>query len=267
MVEKLIKGGHLRRYILDTVRRAEVALAVERIAVSIELPSEPRPIINYILGSLTDNHYQFKHQKKRLLCAATVRAGINTIHTLDNSRAVQSIDGPISFPSVNLSKVIIPHHDALVLTLCINDFDVHRVLVDPGNATDLLQLPAFRQMRISLDMLSSVGRILSGFNRATTVIMGDIALPVKAGPVVQQFLFSIVEDLGQYNAIVGRARLHAMKVMPSTYHQMIGYTISVGQIGLLSSQLAARQCYQLLVQKHEKNESSHNRALEAQTVE
>ena len=81
-----------------------------------------------------------------------------------------------------------PHHDALVLTLCINDFDVHRVLVDPSNAADLLQFPTFRQMSISLDRLSLISRILSDFNGATTVTMGDITLPVRVGPVVQQVL-------------------------------------------------------------------------------
>ena len=105
------------------------------------------------------------------------------------------------------------------------------------------------------------------FNGATTVTMGNIALPVKAGPVVQQVLFSVIEDLGPYNSIVGRAWLHAMKVVPSTYHQMISNLTSTGQIDLLSSQLAARQCYQLLVQEREKNESSYNSALETQTSE
>ena len=95
---------------------------------------------------------------------------------------------------------------------------MHKVLVNPGCAADLLQLPAFRQMNISFDRLSSAGRILSSFNGATTVMMGDIALPVKVGPIIQQVLFSVVEDLGLYNAIVGRAWLHAMKVVPSTYH-------------------------------------------------
>ena len=33
-----------------------------------------------------------------------------------------------------------PNFDALVLTLCINGFDVHRVLVDPGSVAYLLQL-------------------------------------------------------------------------------------------------------------------------------
>ena len=88
-----------------------------------------------------------------MLLAATVWARINTIHVLNSNKAIQPIGGPISFPSINLSRVISPHHDALVLTLCINDFDVHRVLVDPGSATDLLQLPAFRKMNISLNLL------------------------------------------------------------------------------------------------------------------
>ena len=51
-------------------------------------------------------------------------------------------------------------------------------------------------MNISFDRLSLAGRILSGFNRVTIVTMGDIALPVKVGPIVQQVLFSIAEDLG-----------------------------------------------------------------------
>ena len=88
--------------------------------------------------------------------------------------------------------------------MCINSFDVHRVLVDPGNAADLLHLPAFKQMRVPLDHLSSAGMVLSGFNRATTLIVGDIAFLVRAGPVTWQVLFSVVEDLGPYNAILGR---------------------------------------------------------------
>ena len=65
------------------------------------------------------------------------------------------IDGFISFPLVNPNRVIVPHYDTLVLTLCISGFDVHRVLVDPGSATDLLQLPSFNQMKLFSRMLNS----------------------------------------------------------------------------------------------------------------
>ena len=114
-----------------------------------------------------------------------VRTRVNTISTLDSCRAIQPVDDPISFSPIYPSKVITPHHGALVLTLCINNLDVHRVLVDPGSAADLLQVPIFRQMKVPLDKLSPADRILSRFNGATTLAMGDITFPVKAGPVIQ----------------------------------------------------------------------------------
>ena len=174
---------------------------------------------------------------------------MNSIHSKSSRGELESIDDPISFPPINSNRVIGPHYDALVLTLCINDFDVHRVLVDPGSATDLLQLPAFRQMKLFMDKLNSVGCLLSGFNRATTFTLGDIMLPVKASPVTEQVLFLVIADLGPYNAIISHAWLHSMKAVPSTYHQMVSYQMNAGHIDLLSSQLASRQCYQLFIQE------------------
>ena len=88
---------------------------------------------------------------------------MNAIHTESNQGEVEPIVSPISFPLVNSNKVIVPHYDALVLTLYINGFDVNRVLVDPGSAVDLLQLPTFIHMKLSSGMLNSAGRILKYF--------------------------------------------------------------------------------------------------------
>ena len=90
-------------------------------------------------------------------------------------------------------------------------------------------------MNISWDRLSSASRILFDFNGATTVTMGDITFLTRVRPVVHQVMFSIIEDLGPCNAIVGQAWLHAMKAVPSTYHQMISYLTNAGQIDLPSS--------------------------------
>ena len=170
-----------------------------------------------------------------MLRAASVRARVNTVRAQEIITTVQPVDGPISFPLINPTWVITPHYDALVLTVGINNFDVHRVLVDPGSATDLLHLLALKKMRVSLDRLSSAGRVLSGFNGATTLTVGDIAFPVQAGPVIQQVLFSVVEDLGPYNAILGRTWLRAMKAVPSTYHQTISYLTASWQVDLQGS--------------------------------
>ena len=167
-----------------------------------------------------------------MLRAASVKARTNTIIDQGSTSAVQLVDGPISVPPVNPTRVITPHYDALVLTVCINGFDVHRVLIDPGSATDLLHLHAFKQMKVSSDHLRSPSRILSGFNGATTLSIRDITFSVKAGHVTQRILFSTVEDLGPYNAILGRTWLHEMKAVPSTYHQTISYLIEAGQVDL-----------------------------------
>ena len=105
-----------------------------------------------------------------MLRAASVQARINTISTPNSSAAIQPVNGPISFPPINSTRVITPRYDALILTLCINDFDVHRILVDPGSAADLLHLLAFQQMKVPLDHLSSARRVLSRINGATATL-------------------------------------------------------------------------------------------------
>ena len=101
-------------------------------------PSESKPAINYILGGPSDDQYQSKRQQKKLLRAATVKARVNAIHAEGGHEETKLIDGPISFPHVNPNRIIVPHYDALVLTLFINGFDMHKVLVDPSNGADLL---------------------------------------------------------------------------------------------------------------------------------
>ena len=213
LIEKLIWVGHLRRYLREPTHGVNAAPTIDRTVAEIEHALESRPIINYMLGGPTDSQYQSKKQRRRTLWTASVRARVNTISNQGKAPAAQPVDDLISFPPINPTRVITPHYDALVLIVCINSFDVHRVLVDPSSAADLLHLPAFKQMRVSIDLLHSPGRILSGFNGATTSSIGDIIFSVKAGPVAQQVLFFVVEDLGPYNAILGRTWMHAMKVV------------------------------------------------------
>ena len=263
MIERLIRAGHLRRFIREPTRATETAPALNRAIVATEHLSESQPTINFILGGPVDDQYQSRRQRRKMLHTASTRVRINTISTPESSTTLHPIDGLVSFPPINPTRILTPHYDALILTLCINNFDVHRVLIDPGSAAELLHLPALTQMKVPLSHLSSAGRVLSGFNGSTTLTVGDVALSVKAGPVTQQVLFSVVEDLGLYNTIVGRTWLHAMKAIPSTYHQNISYLTAFGQVDLQGSQLAARQCYQLSINEREKDKGPDNSPAEA----
>ena len=264
LVEKLIHSGHLRRYLREPTRRTTAAPTADKAVVDIKHASEPRPTINFILGGPADSQYQSKKHRRRMLRAASVRARVNTVSDQGEVTAVLPADDPIFFPPINPMRVITPHYNTLILTICINSFDVHRVLVDPGSAADLLHFPAFRKMRVLIYHLHSAGRVLSGFNGATTLSVGDITFSVKAGPVTQQVLFSVVEDLGPYNSILGRAWLHAMKAVPSTYHQTISYLTESGQVDLQGSQLTAQQCYQLSLWERKRSECSAEPPIENQ---
>ena len=148
--------------------------------------------------------------------------------------------------------------------LGISDFDVRQILVDPSNSVDLLKVFVIKQMGFSPSNLENPGRILSRFNWASATSLGDIVLPVQVDPVTLNVQFSVVEDLSPFNAILGDTLLHGMKVIPSTYHQMMSYLTEDGQINLYGSQLPARQCYHVAWEAE--SSSDHKSPLERVSV-
>lgn len=158
------------------------------------------------------------------------------------------MDNIITFPPVDLNRVLQSHEDALILKLGIGDFDVRGILVDPGSSANLLQILAYRQIGLLPSVLENPRQILSGFNGVSTTSLGDVVLPIQAGPVTQNVQFSVVKDRSTFNVIMGCTWLHNMKVIPSTYHQMVRYLTEDKQIDLLGSQLATRQCYEVMLE-------------------
>lgn len=72
-------------------------------------------------------------------------------------------------------------------------------------------------MNISMNVLENPRKALMGFNISITISLGDIMLSVFVGLVNMMFKpFS-------YNVILGRALIHDMKIIPSTYHQKVSY--------------------------------------------
>ncbi|WJZ84532.1 hypothetical protein VitviT2T_004132 [Vitis vinifera] len=207
LVEKLIKAGHLKQYLRSDARSGDTSR--NHNSGTPRAPTAPKAVINYINGGPSDEEYDSKRKRQRLL------------------------------------RVASPYRDALILSLEIGDFDVRRILVDPGSSADLVQASVISHMGHSLTGLENPRRILSGFNGASTTSLGDIVLSVQAGPVTLHVQFSVVQDLSLFNVIFGRTWLHYMKVIPSTYHQMVSFFTKDGQIDLYGSQLAARQCYQI----------------------
>ena len=56
-----------------------------------------------------------------------------------------------------------PHDDALVINLQVEDYNMHRVLVDNGSSANILYYPAFQQIRIDKEQLILTNAPLIGF--------------------------------------------------------------------------------------------------------
>ncbi|KAL6334887.1 hypothetical protein AAG906_023692 [Vitis piasezkii] len=196
LVERLIKAGHLKQYLRSDAGGRDASQNHNSGAP--RAPAAPKAVINYINGDPSDEEYDSKRKRQKLLRAAS------------------------------------PHHDALILSLEIGDFDVRRILVDPGSSVDLVQASVVSHMGHSLTASKTLGESYP-----------DSTGRQLPGPVTLNVQFSVVQDLSPFNVILGRTWLHYMKVIPSTYHQMVSFLTKDGQIDLYGSQLAARQCYQI----------------------
>ncbi|RVW77947.1 hypothetical protein CK203_048265 [Vitis vinifera] len=181
LVERLIKAGHLKQYLRSDTGGRDVSQHHNSGAP--RAPVAPKAVINYINGGPSDEEYDSRRKRQKLLRAAS--------------------------------------------------------------SADLVQASVIGHMGHSLAGLENPGRILSGFNGSSTTSLGDIILPVRAGPVTLNVQFSVVQELSPFNVILGRTWLHYMKAIPSTYHQMVSFLTNEGQTDLYGSQLAARQCYQI----------------------
>ena len=109
-----------------------------------------------------------------LVRTASIIERLHTVQCTFTDESVQPINEPITFPHINSNKVILPHEDALVLTLGVNGFDLHRILINLENSADLLQMSTYRQIRYPPSTLENPDHILSVFNEATIVSLGNI---------------------------------------------------------------------------------------------
>ncbi|RVW68622.1 hypothetical protein CK203_058867 [Vitis vinifera] len=207
---RLIKAGHLKQYLRSDTGGRDASQHHNSGAP--RAPVAPKAVINYINGGPSDEEYDSR-RKSRNCCEP--RQYANAL--IPSGRVL--LGGPS------------PHR-----------WDNH---FPTSSSADLVQASVIGHMGHSLAGLENPGRILSGFNGSSTTSLGDIILPVRAGPVTLNVQFSVVQELSPFNVILGRTWLHYMKAIPSTYHQMVSFLTNEGQTDLYGSQLAARQCYQI----------------------
>jgi len=81
---------------------------------------------------------------------------------------------------------------------------------------------------------------LYGFDGNETHSSGTISLPVRADPYNIIMEFYVMDAEPPHNAILRKHWLHMMKVVPSTYHEMVRYPTPTRTAGIKADQVVAR---------------------------
>ena len=97
----------------------------------------------------------------------------------------------IGFSEEDARRLHHPHDDALVVSIRIGDYNVHRMLVDNGSSADILYYLAFQQIGIDRARLIPTNALLVGFGGTRVLPLGAITLLVTVGDYPQQ----IIRDL------------------------------------------------------------------------
>ena len=145
-----------------------------------------------------------------------------------------------------------PHDDALVVSVRVGDYNVHRMLVYNGSLTNILYYPAFQQMGIDRARLILTNTPLVGFGGIRVLLLGAITLSVIVNNYPQQITkditFLVVDCSSAYNGILERPTLNSWKAATLTYHLMIKFPIEHGIGELQGDQMATRECYIVMLE-------------------
>ena len=109
-----------------------------------------------------------------------------------------------------------PHDDALVITLRIGGYDVKRVMVDQGSATEIMYPNLYRGLSLRVEDLTPYSSLLVSFEGKVIIPKGQIRLPVQTGLEMVEVDFIVVDAYSPYTAIVARPWLHTFGTVSST---------------------------------------------------
>ena len=67
-----------------------------------------------------------------------------------------------------------PHDDPLVIMLRVEEFNIHRVLIDNGSSADIIYLLAFQQMKLDKRRIKPFTSPLVSFTRDRIVLKASL---------------------------------------------------------------------------------------------
>ena len=229
----MVKNGHLRQYV-DESKNPHQNFEAPRTIVKASTHVGIIDVIHY--GATGHDQRGELRRTAHMQEVFQVQDSAQMAPTPLRKESVEEI----VFNNQDFEGVQLPHSDALVITLRIGDYDVKRILIDPGSLFEIMYESLFRSLGLGKKDLSRTEGPLSGFSGETMIPSGKVTINVRAGTVSSPTEFFVLNAFSPYNAILGRPWLHQMGVVPSTLHQRLRFPTPQGVMEIMGDQLAPK---------------------------
>ncbi|XP_077241626.1 uncharacterized protein LOC143882103 [Tasmannia lanceolata] len=234
-IEQLISRGYLKKYVRSDTRgsdpkekgpqgrspRRSQPPPVRRQSPSPPSPppeahgSQSRGVIGTIMGGPAAGGTSSAARK------AYARR-VNAVHACSKKAKTEN---EISFSDADLDGLMLPHDDALVLTMLVANWELRKILVDNGSSADILYYHAFERMMIGDDRLKPANSDLFGFSGEVVKVEGQIELP------------------------------NMIRAVASAYHQKTKFITPNGVGEVRGDQPQSRECYAMALKGRNATES------------
>ena len=119
-------------------------------------------------------------------------------------RAKVLIQPTLGFLNKDKAGTIQPHDDALVVTLRIGGYDMRQVLVDQGNAVEIMYLDLYKGLNLKSEDLTAYESPLVSFEGKTVIPKSPIKLSIQIDSEIVEVDFIVVDSYSPYTVIVAR---------------------------------------------------------------
>ena len=92
-----------------------------------------------------------------------------------------------------------------------------RVMVDSGNAVEVMYHDLYKELHLKLEDLTPYSSPLMSFDRKLVIPKEMIRLPIQTGPKMVKVNFIVVDTYSPYTTIVGRPSSRLWVLSPPLY--------------------------------------------------
>jgi hypothetical protein len=193
LLEELVQDGHLHQFV-DNAKHQQQREHIPK-------PKAPIGTIGVIHSyARADNLRAETRTAAHLREVFQVSEGVTPVP----KRLKKETTEEIIFTDRDLEGVQLPHSDALVVTMQIGDFEVKRILIDPGSSAEIMYDSLFKGLGLEHKDLDRKVDSLYGFSGELMMPVGRVTVKVQAGTISSLTEFWVLNSYSPYNAILGR---------------------------------------------------------------